>query len=239
MKQNSIVFITNQYALVKVKDKESLIFEYRNYYPNKIPWDFTDIFDEPDVFFYVIESIMKSVPRTLWKRISTRNRLILFSIDELKSKLRKRLFEEAFYRANYGTLVHIEIGPMAVVAAEKKGYETPAVVVVAIGQVVELSFCFEGALITKQVIRNSLNTEFDEFVRTCKKLQDKDLLDCIDNSGINRQDFDKMRRAWDEKRGIQIIIASNNNSFDYPVDREIRYDHRVSFSQIIELLKDF
>ncbi len=170
MKHNSIVFITNQYALVKVKDEESLIFEYRNYYPNKIPWDFTDIFDEPDVFFYVIESIMKSVPRTLWKRISTRNRLILFSIDELKSKLRKRLFEEAFYRANYGTLVHIEIGPMAVVAAEKKGYETPAVVVVAIGQVVELSFCFEGALINKQVIRNSLNTEFDEFVRTCKKV---------------------------------------------------------------------
>ncbi len=72
-----------------------------------------------------------------------------------------------------------------------------------------------------------------------KKLQDKDLSDCIDNSGINRQDFDKMRRAWDEKRGIQIIIASNNNSFDYPVDREIRYDHKVSFSQIIELLKDF
>ncbi|QUI22012.1 hypothetical protein HZI73_06715 [Vallitalea pronyensis] len=238
MKHNGIAFMTHEHVLIKVKQQPLQVFEIKDYYPDQLPWGFKDIFDEPEVLFHVMKAIMKRIPRSLGRLLTTRNRLLLFIIDSLHSNLRKRLIEESLYQANFGIVIHIDVGPIAVAAAEKRGYETQYIVVAVIGQVIELSFCFGGITVIKQVINDTLSSEFDAFMSTCKKLQDKDIIDLVDTTGMPQQDMDTIRRMWNEKRGIQVIIASNNNSFDYGADREIRYDHKVSFSQMMDLVQD-
>jgi len=238
MRHYDFIIITNEHVLAKVEDQKWQVFEYRDYYPDKMTRDFIDVFDEPEVFLYAIKSIMKLTGRSLWRRIVAKNHLVLFAIDEQNSELRKRLFEDVFYKANYNPILHIEIEPVAGMVEDKNGCNTPVVVVSVIGNIAQLSFCFEGVIITKQVIKESLRTKFDDFIKTCKNLQDKDLSECIDTTEINRIDYEKIRCVWEEKRNIKIIVASSNDSFDYWVDREIKYDYKVNFTQITDLLKD-
>lgn len=239
MRYCDFLIITNEYLLAKVESEDLQIFEYKKYYPNKIPEDFVDIFDEKEIFLYVIKSILKEIKRSSWKRFLLKPNLFLFAIDELNFKLRRTMFLDIFMQINYHhSIFYTNIGPVAVVVKDEEGAYTPTVVISVIGNIIELSYCFAGVSIIKKTIKEPLSTQFNDFLITCNKLQDTSLPSCIDAANISKKDYEKLRCIWEEKRNIKIIVVSNNNSFDYLIDREIKYDNKITFAQMIDFFNE-
>ncbi len=233
------LILTKDYVLSRIENKDWQIFEYQNYYPEVMPFDFTDILDDWDLFLPVMKGIVKKSRKQASKIRIMKPSAMFMSIDERDSKIVKRMIFEAFGNANYFKVSHMEIAAAAIGVWNKQGVDMPVIAILVIGNVVQFAFCFEGAVIIKHVVQELLVTEFNEFTIKCKKIQNEDFTKYIDMRDISQVDTNKMKRMWDEQQDIKIIKVSNHLVFDQVIDREIRIDSEVDFTQIIDAYTNY
>ncbi|QSX04652.1 hypothetical protein JYG23_08010 [Sedimentibacter sp. zth1] len=242
MKRIDYYILTKDYVLTKIEGRNWETHKFEDHFSSELPKIYplepVNIFDDPEVFMPAIKSIVKTTKRSFLSKSLRPNPLVVYIVDDLNSRLRKRLFIDGLIEANYKKVFLTEIGPSAVAAQNRDNYKKPSIVVSVIGKIIELSLCFGGTRIINHVIQSTFWEEFVEFEESCKEIQRRSLDECMCLDFISERDRSELKRIWTSSRKYEYVMASNKASIDTILDRRFKANYHIDFTQMTELMND-